>query len=56
MEVARLAYYNGDDLDLKSCFSFVSHYGMFEGFIYVVNYGNGVQCVTVCGVLTLYEL
>ena len=56
MEVASLAYYNEDDLDLKSCFSVVSHYGLFEWFICVVNVGNGVQCVTVSGVLTLYEL
>ena len=56
VEVARPAYYNGDDLGLKSWFSVVSHYGMFEWFIYVVNAGNGVQCVIVYGVLTLYEL
>ena len=56
MEGARPAYYNGDDLDLKSCFSVVSHYGPFEWSMYVVNVGNGVQCDTLYGVLTLYEL
>jgi hypothetical protein len=56
VEVARLAYYNGDDLDLKTYFFNVSHYGLFEWFVYVVYVGNGVQFVSVCGVLTLYEL
>ncbi len=48
MEVACSAYYDGNNLDLKSCFSVVSHYGFFEWFIYVVNVGYGVQCVTYC--------
>jgi hypothetical protein len=42
VEDARSAYYNGDDLDLGSFFPFVSHYGQFEWFVYVVFVGNGV--------------
>ena len=56
MEVARSAYYNGDDLDLESFFPVVSHYGMFEWFVYVVYVGYDVHSVDVCGVLTLYKL
>ena len=56
MEVARSAYYNGDDLDLESFIPIVSHHGMFEWFVYVVYVGDGVQSVDVCGILTLYEL
>ena len=56
MEVACSADYNGDDLDPESFIHVVSHYGMFECFVYVVYVGHGVQCVVVCGVLTLYEL
>ena len=55
MEVARSAYYYGDDLDLE--FFFVtSYYGLFEWFVYVVYAIYGVQSVSVRGVLTLYEL
>ena len=56
MEVARSAYYNGDDLDLKSIFFVVPHYGLFKWFVYVLYLGDGVQDVAICGVLTLYEL
>ena len=41
MEVARSAYYNGDDLDLESCFPVVSHYGLFAWFAYVAYVGDG---------------
>ena len=56
MEVARYAYYNGDDLNLEPTFLVVSHYGMFEWFVYAVYVGDGVQSVGVCGVLTLNDL
>ena len=56
MEVARSTYYNEDDLDLESFFHVVSHYYMFEWFVYVVYVGDGVHSVAVRGVLTLYEL
>jgi hypothetical protein len=56
VEVARSAYYNLDDLDLESYFSVVSHYGLFERFVYVVYAGDGVESVGVYGVLILYEL
>ncbi len=56
MEVANYSYYNGDDMHLEFFFSVLSHYGMFELFVYVVYVGDGVQSVVVCGVFTLYEL
>ena len=43
MEVARSAYYNGNDLDLESFFPIVSPYDLFEWFVYVVYVGYGVQ-------------
>ena len=55
-EDARSAYYNGDDLDLEYFFLIVSHYDMFEWFVYVVYVGYGVHNVVIFGVLTLYEL
>jgi hypothetical protein len=55
VEIVRSAYYNGDDLDLESFFPVVSHYGLFEWFIYVVYVGDGVHGVAICGLLTLYE-
>ena len=42
MEVARSAYYNGNDLHLESFFPVVSQYGMFEWFVYVVYVDDGV--------------
>ena len=43
MEVARSAYYNGDDLDRESFLHAVSHhYGMLEWFVYVVYVDDGV--------------
>jgi hypothetical protein len=57
VEAARSTYYNGDDLDLMDSFIFVvSHYDLFEWFVYVVYVGDGVKRVHGCGVLTLYEL
>ena len=56
MEVARSTDYNWDDLDPEFFFSVMSHYGLFEWFVYVVYVGDGVQSVVECGVLTLYEL
>ena len=54
MEVACSANYNGDDLDLEFYFV-MSHYGLFEWFVYVVYVSYGVHNVVVHGVLTLYE-
>ena len=42
MEVARSAYYDGDDMDRESFILVVSHYGLFEWFVYVVYVGDGV--------------
>ncbi len=42
MEVACSAYYDGDNLDLKYVLLVVSHYGLFERFVYVVYVGDGV--------------
>ena len=56
MEIARFANYNGDDLDLESFFPVVTHYSLFECFIYFVYILDGVQGVAICGVLTVYEL
>ena len=56
MEVARSAYYNGNDLNLEYFSLVVSHYGLFELLVYAVYVGDGVQNVVACGVLTLYEL
>ena len=56
MRVARSAYYVDDDLDHEYFLPVVSHYGMFEWFVYVVYVGDGVEDVAICGVLTLYEL
>ncbi len=42
MEVACSAYYDGDNPDLESFLSDVSHYGLFEWFVYVVYVGDGV--------------
>ena len=42
MEVASSAYYYWDNLDLKPFLPVVSHYGMFEWFVYVVYVGDGV--------------
>ena len=56
MEVARPAYYYGDDQDHDSVLHGVSHYDLFELFVYVVYVGDGVECGGVRGVLTLYEL
>ncbi len=56
VEVARYAYYDGDELYHESFLSVVSHYGMFEMLVYVVYVGDSVHRVGVCGVLTLYEL
>ena len=36
MEVAGYAYHDGDDLDHESFLLVVSHYGLFEWFVYVV--------------------
>ena len=54
MEVSCYAYYDGDNLDLKSGFPLVSHYGMFERFVYFVYVGDGVYSVVVRGVFTFY--
>ena len=42
MEVVRFAYYDGDDLDHESLLPVVSHYIMFEWFVYVVYVSDGV--------------
>ncbi len=42
MEVACSAYYDGDNLYLEYILSIVSHYGLFEWFVYVVYVGDGV--------------
>ncbi len=42
MEVACYAYYDGDNLGHESFLLVVSHYVMFEWFVYVVYVGDGV--------------
>ena len=42
MKDARSAYYDGDDLDRESFLPVVSHYGLFEWFVYVVYVIDGV--------------
>ena len=42
MEVSCSPYYDGDNLDHESFLPVVSHYGMFDCFIYVVYVGDGV--------------
>ena len=42
MEVVCSAYYDGDNLYLESILHAVSHYGLFEWFVYVVYAGEGV--------------
>ncbi len=42
MEVARFAYNDGDDLDHESFLPVVSHYGLFEWFVYVMYVSDGV--------------
>ncbi len=56
MEVASSAYYYWDNLYFDYFLTVVSHYVMFEGFIYVAYAGDSVKYVGVRGILTLYEL
>ena len=42
MEVACFANYDGDNLYLESILPVVSHYGLFEWFVYVVYVGDVV--------------
>ena len=42
MEVVISAYYYWDNVYLNSFLSVVSHYGMFEWFVYVVYVGDSV--------------
>ncbi len=42
MEVACFAYYYGENLDLLVVLPFVSRYGLFEWFIYVMYIGDGI--------------
>jgi hypothetical protein len=42
VEVASSAYYYWDNLYLNSVLPVVSHYDMFEWFVYVVYVGDGV--------------
>jgi hypothetical protein len=51
VEVARSAYYNGEDIDLEYILLVVAYYGLFEWVVYVVYVGDGVQSVDLCGVL-----